>query len=135
LPKFWLKVPRVLCRLRGVIRITWGVIDKAGFNQLLVPHQSQLSSLPFHSTLSMPAIRSSFIVPFNPLGNLGGTLVTAAQWYNHNFKRIKRGSTVSPYPDPASIYWRSALSDPKDNMFEDIYLNDIFVVELLHPLG
>jgi hypothetical protein len=40
------KVPRELCRPRGVICITWEVIDKAGFNQLLVPHQSPLASLP-----------------------------------------------------------------------------------------
>jgi hypothetical protein len=99
-----------------------GVIDKVGFNWLLVPHQSPLSSLSFLSTPTMPAICSSFIVLFNPLGNLGGTLITAAQWYNHNFKRIKRGLSVSPYPNLATVYQRSVLSNPEDDMFEDLIL-------------
>ena len=30
--------PWMLHRLRGVIYITWGVIDKVGFNQLFIPH-------------------------------------------------------------------------------------------------
>jgi hypothetical protein len=82
----------------------------------------------------MPAIRLSYIVPFNPLGKPGRTLVMAAQQYNCCYKRLKRGSSVSPYPDPASVYQRSALSDPEDDMFEDLYLDDMFV-ESLHPLG
>jgi hypothetical protein len=74
---------------------------------------------------TMPAIRSSYIVPFNPLGNPLGTILTAAQRYNRSFKHIKRGSSTSPYPDLATIYHRLAISDPEDNMFEDIYLGDM----------
>jgi hypothetical protein len=51
--------------------------------------------------------------------------VTAAQRYNQGFKRIKRGSAVVPYPDPATIYRRSAIADPGDDMFEDIYMGDM----------
>ena len=50
---------------------------------------------------------------------------TAAQRYNRGFKRIKRGSAIAPYPDPATIYRRSALCDPADDMFEDVYLSDL----------
>ena len=40
----------VLCGPRGVSRITWVGVDKAGFNQLLVPYQHPLLSLfPTHS--------------------------------------------------------------------------------------
>jgi hypothetical protein len=73
----------------------------------------------------MSAIHNSYIVPFDPLGNPLGTLLTAAQWYNWGFKHIKRGSATSPYPDPATVYHRLAISDPGDNMFEDIYLQDM----------
>ena len=73
----------------------------------------------------MPAIPTSYIVPFDPLGNPLGTILTAAQRYNRGFKRIKRGSAIAPYPDPATIYRRSALCDPADDMFEDIYLSDL----------
>jgi hypothetical protein len=74
----------------------------------------------------MLAIPTSYIVPFNPLGNPLGTLLTAAQHYNWGFKRIKRGSVVALYPDPATIYRRSAISDPGDDIFEDMYLGDMY---------
>jgi hypothetical protein len=73
----------------------------------------------------MSAIPSSYIVPFVPLGNPLGTILTAAQRYNQGFKHIQRGSVVRPYPDPATIYRRSAISDPGDDMFEDIYLSEM----------
>ena len=65
-------------------------VDKAGFNWLLVPYQHPLlSSSPLNTTLTMPAIPTSNIVPFDPLGNPLGTILTAAQRYNWGFKRIK----------------------------------------------
>ena len=76
--------------------------------------------------MSSSAIPSSYIVPFDPLGNPLGTILTAAQRYNRGFKRIKRGSAVAPYPDPATIYRRSAIDCPGDDMFEDIYLGDMY---------
>jgi hypothetical protein len=79
----------------------------------------------------MPAIPSSYIVPFDPLGNPLGMILTAAQRYNRDFKRIKRGSAVAPYPDPATIYRQSAISDLADDMFKDIYLGDMWVYRLL----
>ena len=109
---------------RGVSRITQVGVDKAGFNWLLVPYQHPLlSSLTSHTT--MPALPNSYIVPFDPFGNPLGTILTAAQRYNRGFKCIKRGSAVAPYPDPATIYRRSALCDPDDDMFEDVYLSDM----------
>jgi hypothetical protein len=69
----------------------------------------------------MPAIPTSYIVPFDPLGNPLGTILTAAQHYNRGFKCIKRGSAIALYPDPATIYRRSAIADPGDDMFEDSF--------------
>ena len=82
----------------------------------------------------MPAIPTSYIVLFDPLGNPLGTILTAAQCYNRGFKRIKRGLAVAPYPDPATIYRRSAICDPADDMFEDIYLSDLWASCLLAVL-
>ena len=79
----------------------------------------------------MLAIPTSYIVPFDPLGNPLGTILTAAQRYNRGFKRIKRGSAVAPYPNLATIYCRSAISDLADDMFEDVYLSDMWVYRLL----
>ena len=73
----------------------------------------------------MPAIPTSYIVPFDPLGNPLGTILTTAQCYNRGFKHIKRGSAVAPYPDPATIYHRSMISDPGDDMFGDVYMGDM----------
>jgi hypothetical protein len=75
----------------------------------------------------MSAIHNSYIIPFNPLGNPLGTILTAAQRYDRGFKRIKQGSSTSPYPNPVSIYHRSAISDPGNDMFKDIYLADMWV--------
>jgi hypothetical protein len=104
-----------------------GVIDKVGFNRLFVPHQSPLVlfSLSLSTNTSNASPYSSNIVSFNPLGNPQGTMFTMAQRYNHNFKHIKRGSSVSPYPEVASVYRRSVLSDLEDDMFEDLYLDDM----------
>ena len=74
----------------------------------------------------MPAVPSSYIVPFNPLGNPLGTLLTATQRYNQGFKCIKRGSAIAPYPDPTTIYHRSVISDPANDMFEDVYMGDMY---------
>ena len=83
---------------RGVSCITRVGVDKAGFNWLLVPYQHPLlSSLSSHTT--MPALPTSYIVPFDPLGNPLGTILTTTQHYNRGFKRIKRGSAIAPYPD------------------------------------
>jgi hypothetical protein len=74
----------------------------------------------------MPAIPSSYIIPFDPLGNPLGTILTAAQHYNRGFKRIKRGSVVAPYPDPATIYHQSVIADPEDDMFADVYMGGVY---------
>ena len=57
----------------------------------------------------MAPIHSSYIVPFNPQGAPGPTILT----------------TMTPYPDLANIYRRLAISDPGDDMFEDLYLSDL----------
>ena len=115
----------VLCRLRGVSCITRVGVDKAGFNQLLVPYQHPLLSSPTHTYSTTPAIPTSYIILFDPLGNPLGTILTAAQRYNQGFKCIKQGSAIAPYPNPATIYCQSALCNPENDMFEDIYLSDL----------
>ena len=76
----------------------------------------------------MPAIPNSYIVPFDPLGNPLGMILTTAQCYNRGFKCLRRGLAVSPYPDPATIYRCLAISNPGDDMFADIFLGDMYVL-------
>jgi hypothetical protein len=76
----------------------------------------------------MPAIPNSYIIPFDPLGNPLGTILTATQCYNQGFKRIKRGSATALYPDPATIYCHSVISDLGDDMFADVYMGDLYVL-------
>jgi hypothetical protein len=73
----------------------------------------------------MAPSHTSYIVPFDPHGAPGTTILTAAQFFNRDFKRLRRGSAVTPYPDPANVYRRLAISDPRDDMFEDVYLSDL----------
>jgi hypothetical protein len=107
-------IPWVFCRLRGVIRITQGLIDKAGFNQLFVPHQSPLFSLNQSSLLLLTTIMPSshtantYTIPFNPIHNSPGECATTKESFNcHQFEK-KRGSRVSPYLIFTDVYHRSS---------------------------
>ena len=73
----------------------------------------------------MAPIRTSYIIPFNPQGAPGPTILTAAQSFNRDFKRLCWGSSVTLYPDPVNVYRWSAISDPRDDMFDDLYLGDL----------
>jgi hypothetical protein len=75
----------------------------------------------------MAPIHNLYIISFNPLGTLGPTILTTAQKFNKMYKHIKWGSSVTPYPDLATIYCRLVISNPGDDMFEDIYLDDMWV--------
>ena len=110
--------------MSSALRGRW-LIRRAEY-RLLVPYQTPfLSSPPHNYTLAMGPSCSSYIVLFNPQGAPGPTILTTAQSFNMDHKRLRQGSTVTPYPDPANIYRRLAISDPGDNMFEDVYLRDM----------
>ena len=112
---------------RRVSRIMWVGVDKAGFNWLLVPYQHPLFPPPsLHITPTMSPNHNSYIVPFNPLRAHGPTILTAAQEHNWEFKCLKRGSLTNPYLDPVTVYRWSALTDPGDDMFDNLYLNDLY---------
>jgi hypothetical protein len=69
----------------------------------------------------------SYIILFNPVGNPLGTRFTATQKFNRNHYRPKRGSRVTPYPEVSVVYERSALDNPGDDMFKDLFLDDLWV--------
>jgi hypothetical protein len=116
----------VLCGPRGVIRITWGVIDKAGLNRLLVPHQSPLFPLNQSSSPSptMPRVTNTYTVPFDPLRNGPGELATAKERFDLQRFVKKRGSRVTPYPSFVNVYWRAEHCVVDSDMFEDLQLAD-----------
>jgi hypothetical protein len=115
----------VLRRPRGVICITQGVIDKAGLNRLLVPHQSPLSSLNQSLFLIMPVIRNTYSVPFDPVNNSEGEYNTAKMSFNRQKFRTKRGSAVTSYPTFADVYKRSECMVADGDTFKDLMLDNM----------
>jgi hypothetical protein len=109
----------------GVIRITRGVIDKAGLNRLLVPHQSPLLSSQPIAFLPMPVIRNTYSVPFDPINNSEGEYATAKMSFNRQKFRTKRGSAISSYPSFADVYKRSERIVADGDTFEDLMLDDM----------
>jgi hypothetical protein len=112
---------------RGVICITREVIDKAGLNQLLVPHQSPFLS-PIQSSLlfstTMPHTANTYTVPFDPIRNGPGEFATAKERFNLQRFVKKRGSRVSPYPSFVDVYQRSERCVADADTFEDLQLAD-----------
>jgi hypothetical protein len=104
----------------------WEVIDKAGLNRLLVPYRSLFLSSPPHIYSAMAPIHNSYLVPFDPLGAPGPTILTATQEYNKMFKHLKWGLAVTPYPDLATVYRQLVISNAGDDMFDDLYLGDMY---------
>jgi hypothetical protein len=121
-------MPSALERAAGresVIRITWGVIDKAGLNRLLVPHQSPL--LPSHPIVfhTMPVIRNTYSVPFDPINNSKGEFTPTKMSYNRQKFRTKWGSAITSYPTFADVYKRSERVVADGDTFEDLMLDDM----------
>jgi hypothetical protein len=113
--------------LRGVIRITQGVIGEVGLNRLLDPHQSLfLSPIQLSLLLSttMPRTTNTYTVPFKPIRNGPGEFATAKEKFSLQRFVKKRGSRTSPYPSFVDVYQRSERCVADADMFEDLQLAD-----------
>jgi hypothetical protein len=98
----------VLRRPRGVIYITWGVIDKVGLNRLLVPITILLSQPTISPPYTiMPRFTSTYTIPFDPVCNGPGEFASAKETFNRQQFVHKRGSRTTPYPSFVDIYGRS----------------------------
>jgi hypothetical protein len=63
---------------------------------------------------------------------------TAHAWsqYNRHLICQQQGNHMSPYPTVDTVYKQSTTDHPGDDMFEDLFLDDMYVVaELFHPCG
>ena len=117
----------VLRRPRGVSRITWVGVDKAGFNRLLVPYQHPLLSTNHLSSsppISMPRVNNTYVVPFEPVRNGPGELAYARARFNLQRFVKKRGSRTTPYPSFVNVYQRSERCVAESDTFEDLQLYD-----------
>jgi hypothetical protein len=113
---------------RGVIRIMQEVIDKAGLNRLLVPYQPPFLSSPPHNSYHKQCLEPSVTHTLFPLilsvtrgepSCLPPNAITGAS-------SVSKGGRPSIHiPTPLFVYHRSVISCPGDNMFEDLYLNDM----------
>ena len=117
----------VLRGLRGVSRITWVGVDKAGFNRLLVPYQHPLLS-PNHLSssppISMPRVDNTYVVPFEPVCDGPGEFAYGRACFNLQRFEKKRGSRTIPYPSFVNIYQRSERCVTESDTFEDLQLHD-----------
>ena len=117
----------VLRGLRGVSRITWVGVDKAGFNRLLVPYQHPLFS-PNHLSssppISMPRINNTYVVPFEPVHDSPGEFAYGRARFNLQRFVKKRGSRTDPYPPFVNVYQRSERCSVESDRFEDLQLHD-----------
>ena len=78
-------------------------------------------------------IRSSYIVPWDPRGHPMETATYAWSCFNcHHFSQ-QRNDCFAPYPSVDTVYQRSDTDCPGDDMFEDLFMDDlyVFVAELL----
>ena len=112
---------------RGVNRIMWVGVDKAGFNRLLVPYQHPLLSpnhLSSSQPISMPRVNNTYVVPFEPIHNSPGEFSFTKDHFNVQQFVKKRGSKTTPYPSFVNVYQRSKRCSVESNTFEDLQLHD-----------
>ena len=117
----------VLCRLRGVSRITWVGVDKVGFNQLLVPYQHPLPStnhLFSPHPIAMPQVNNTYVVPFEPVHNGPGEFSFTKEHFNVQRFMKKRGSRTALYPSFVNVDQRSERCSVESNTFKDLQLHD-----------
>ena len=117
----------VLCGPRGVSRIMQVGVDKAGFNQLLVPYQHPLFS-PNHlfssPPIAMPRVNNTYVVPFEPVRNGPGEFSFAKDCFNIQHFVKKGGLRTAPYPSFVDVYQRSEHCSVESDTFEDLQLHD-----------
>ena len=112
---------------RGVSRITRVGVDKAGFNQLLVPYQHPLPSTNLLSSsppITMPRVNNTYTIPFDPIRNSPGEFTTARERFNIQRFVKKQGSRTTPYPSFVDMYQRSERCSVESDTFEDLQLHN-----------
>ena len=78
-------------------------------------------------------IRSSYIVLWDPRGHPMETAAYAWSRFNRHHFSQQRNDRFAPYPSVDDVYKRSDTDRPGDDMFEDLFMDDlyVFVLELL----
>jgi hypothetical protein len=56
------------------------------------------------------------------------TAAHAWLWYNRHLFRQQRGNHLVPYLEVDTVYAWSATNCPGDNMFADLFLDDMYVL-------
>jgi hypothetical protein len=81
-------------------------------------------------------IQSSYIVPWDLEGWPMETTTHAWSHYNRHLPREEHGVWTNLYPTVNTVYAYSTTNCVGDDMFKDLFLDDMYVVvELLHLLG
>ena len=73
-------------------------------------------------------IKSSYIIPWDPRNHPMETAAHAWSRYNrHNFSQ-QRDNCFKPYLSVDDVYQQSNTDRPGDNMFEDLFMDDLYVL-------
>ena len=73
-------------------------------------------------------IKSSYIIPWDPRNHPMETAAHAWSRYNrHNFSQ-QRDNRFEPYPSVDDVYQQSNTDRPGDDMFEDLFMDDLYVL-------
>ena len=72
-----------------------------------------------------PVIESSYIRPFNPEGHALETATQAWSRYNRHHFMERRDDRMKPYPEVDVVYLRSDTWKASDDMFKDLFLDDM----------
>ena len=102
-------------------------VDKAGFNQLLVPYQHPLLSpnhLPSSPPIIMPRVDNTYVIPFEPVRDGPGEFAYGRARFNLQRFVKKRDSRTDPYLSFVNIYQRSERCVTESDTFEDLQLHD-----------
>ena len=72
-----------------------------------------------------PVIESTYIRPFDPEGHALETAAQAWSRYNRHHFVERRDDRMKPYPEVDVVYLYSDTWKASDNMFKDLFLDDM----------
>ena len=76
-------------------------------------------------------IKSSYIVPWDPVGHPMETTTYAWSRYNRHHFSHQRDNRFALYPSVDAVYKQSDTNRPGDDMFKDLFMDDLWASRLL----
>ena len=99
----------------------------ADITPVATPGQRSLHPL---ITREDPAIQieSSYIVPWDPVGHPMETATYTWSWFKRHHFLHQRDNRFELYPSVNNVYKQSDTDRPGDDMFKDLFMDDLYVL-------